>query len=70
MPNLLLDLDCQLEFKKHLYEKIITYMHKTYSNELLKLKNMNWFYIYTSLYMHFCVWFLFGISYKDIEMYD
>jgi hypothetical protein len=32
--NLWLDLD---------FQKIITYIHQIYSNELLKLKNMDWF---------------------------
>jgi hypothetical protein len=41
-------------------------MHQIYNCEVLKLKND--FYLFF-LYMYFCVWFLFGISYKDL-MYD
>jgi hypothetical protein len=40
-------------------------MHQIYSNGLLKLKNMDWFTICAFIYMHFCVWILFGIDYKD-----
>jgi hypothetical protein len=29
---------------------------------------MNWFFVHVFLYIH-CVWFLFGISYKD-SIYD
>jgi hypothetical protein len=67
-PNLWLDFDLQLEYKKKLY-KNITYMHQIYNNTFLNLKNMNWFFLYAFLYMHLGVWFLFGISYKD-SMYD
>ncbi len=66
--NLWLDLDCQLEEKKF-YKKIVTYIHQKYSNGLLKLKNMDWFVVCASIYMHFCVWILFGIYYKD-SIYD
>jgi hypothetical protein len=41
------------------------YMPHIYNNEFLKLKNMDWLSIYVFLYMHFCVWFLFEISYMD-----
>jgi hypothetical protein len=63
MPNLQLDLFFQFEL--YIY---ITYMQQIYNNDFLKLKNMDWFSICASLYMHFFVWFLFGIFYKD--MYD
>jgi hypothetical protein len=56
-------LDC------HLYNKLITYMHQIFSNGFLKLKNMNQIFICVFSYMHFFVWFLFGIFYKD-SMYD
>jgi hypothetical protein len=42
-----------------------TYIHQIYNNGLLKLKNMDWFVVYASIYMHFFVWILFGIYYKD-----
>ncbi len=44
-------------------------MHQIFSNGFLKLKNMNQFFICVFSYMHFFVWFLFGIFYKD-SMYD
>jgi hypothetical protein len=53
--NLSLDLDYQLEKKLHLLKKIVTYIHQIYSNGLLKLKNMDWFIVCASIYMHFCV---------------
>jgi hypothetical protein len=37
-----LDLDCTWIFK-HMYKKIVTYIHQIYSNKLLKLKNMDRF---------------------------
>jgi hypothetical protein len=40
-----------------------------YINGLLKLKNMDRFAICASIYMHFCVWILFGIYYRDL-IYD
>jgi hypothetical protein len=39
-PILWLDLDCQLE-EEDIYKTIATYIHKIYSNGLLKLKNMD-----------------------------
>jgi hypothetical protein len=60
MPNLQLDLFFQFEL--YIY---ITYMQQIYNNDFLKLKNMDWFSICASLYMHFFVWFLFGTSYSD-----
>jgi hypothetical protein len=53
--NLWLDLDCQLEKKRYLFFKIAIYIHQIYSNGLLKLKNMDWFVVCASIYMHFCV---------------
>jgi hypothetical protein len=44
-------------------------MQQICNNELLKLKDMDWLSIHASLYMHFCVWFLFGIVYKN-SIYD
>jgi len=55
--------------RRPLSKIIITHMHQMYSNELLKLKNMDWFAIRVSLYMHFCVWFLSRISYMNLR-YD
>jgi hypothetical protein len=43
-------------------------MHQIYNNGLLKLKTLDWFSSCDFLYMHFCVWFLFGVS-KDL-IYD
>ncbi len=39
------------------------------NNGLLKLKNMAWFAICAFIYMHFFVWILFGIYYRD-SIYD
>jgi len=50
-------------------KQIATYIHKIYSNGLLKLKNMDWFVVYAFIYMHIYVWILFGIYYKD-SIYD
>jgi hypothetical protein len=63
-PNLWLDLDYQFE-EEDIYKKIATYIHQIYSNGFLKLKNMNWFIVCASIHMHFCVWILFGIYYRD-----
>jgi hypothetical protein len=60
MPNLWLDLVFQFEL--YIY---ITYMHQIYNNGVFKLKNMDWFSIYASPYMHFFVWFWFGTFYSD-----
>jgi hypothetical protein len=38
--NLWLHLDFQFE-EEDIYKNIVTYIHKIYSNELLKLKNMD-----------------------------
>jgi hypothetical protein len=35
----------------------------------MKLKNMDWFVLCASIYMHFFVWILFGIYYSD-SIYD
>jgi hypothetical protein len=51
--------------RKHPLKIITTYIHQIYSNGLLKLKNMDWFALYASIYMHFCVWILFGIYNRD-----
>jgi hypothetical protein len=67
-PNLWLDLDCELK-KKTFLKTFATYIHQICSNGLLKLKNMDWFAIYAFIYMHFCVWILFGIYYRD-SIYD
>jgi hypothetical protein len=40
-------------------------MHQIYFNELLKSKNMDWFVVCAFIYIHFYVWILFGIYYKD-----
>ncbi len=63
------DLDCQLEEKDIYKKKFATYIHQIYSNGLLKLKNMDQFAICAFIYMHFCVWILFGIYYGD-SIYD
>ncbi len=55
--------------RKHLLKNLTTYIHQIYSNGLLKLKNMDWFIVYASIYMNFCVWILFGIYYGD-SIYD
>jgi len=55
--------------KKTLIKNIATYIHQIYSNGLLKLKNMDWFIACASIYMHFCVWILFGTYYRD-SIYD
>jgi len=44
-------------------------MLKIYNNGLLKLKNMDWFVVCASIYMHFSVWILFEIYYRD-SIYD
>jgi hypothetical protein len=54
-PNLWLGLDFQLE-KEYIYnKKIATYIHQIYNNGILKLKNMDWFDVCASIYMHFFV---------------
>ncbi len=63
-PNLWLDLDYQLE-EEDIYKKNATYIHQIYNNGLLKLKNMDNFVVGVSIYMHFCLWILFGIYYRD-----
>jgi hypothetical protein len=50
----------QLEEKDIYIKNIATYIHQIYSNGLLKLKNMDWFFICVSIYMHFCVYILLG----------
>jgi hypothetical protein len=55
--------------RRHLLKKIATYIHQIYNNGLLKLKIMEWFVICASIYMHFCVWILFGLYYRD-SIYD
>jgi hypothetical protein len=52
--------------KKYLYKKFITYMHQIYSNEsFFEVHKYGLVSIYASLYMHFYVWFLFWIFYKN-----
>jgi len=60
-PNLWLDLDCQLE-EIYIYKKM-QYIHQIYSNELLKLKNMDWFTVCASIYMqiNLCMNFIWDI---------
>jgi hypothetical protein len=60
-PNLWLDLDCQFE-EIYIYKKM-QYIHQIYSNELLKLKNMDWFTVCASIYMHInlCMNFIWDI---------
>jgi hypothetical protein len=55
--------------KKTSIKEIATYIHQIYSNELLKLKIMDWFVVCASIYMHFFVLISFGISYRD-SIYD
>ncbi len=55
--------------KKTFIKKITAYIHQIYSNGLLKLKYMDWFVICAFIYMHFCVWILFGI-YNNNSIYD
>jgi hypothetical protein len=55
LPNLWLDLECQIEEKDIYKKKIATYIHQIYNNGLLKLKNIDWFTVCASKYMHFCV---------------
>jgi hypothetical protein len=55
--------------KRHLLKKIATYIYQIYSNGLLKLKNIDQFTVCAFIYMHFCVWILFGIYYRD-SIYD
>jgi hypothetical protein len=68
-PNLLLDLDSQLE-EEHTHKKKLQHIcTKICSNGLLKLKNMDWFIVCAFIYMHLCVWILFGIYHRD-SIYD
>jgi hypothetical protein len=55
--------------RKHLEKNVATYIHQIYGNEFFKLKNMDWFIVCASIYMHFCLWILFGIYYRD-SIYD
>jgi len=66
-----LDLNCQQLEEKDLYKKKLQhiYIYTPNSNELLKLKNMDGFTVCAIIYMHFCVWILFGIYYVDL-IYD
>ncbi len=58
-----------LKKKKTSIKNIATYVYQIYSNGLLKLKNMDCFIDCASIYMHFCVWILFGTYYRD-SIYD
>ncbi len=40
-PNMWLDLNFHIEEKRHLLNKIVTYIHQIYSNGFFKLKNMD-----------------------------
>jgi hypothetical protein len=68
LPNLWLDLDCQLK-EENIYFKKLQHRHQIYNNGLLKLKNMDWFVLCASIYMYFCAWILFGIYYR-VSIYD
>jgi hypothetical protein len=62
-------MDFQLEEEEDIYKKMATYICQIYSNVLLKLKNMDWFVVCVFIYIHFLVWILFGIYYRE-SIYD
>jgi len=68
-PKFWLYLYCQLKQKKIYKKNCNIYTPKIYNTWLLKLKNMDWFIVCAFLYMHFCVWILFRIYYRD-SIYD
>jgi hypothetical protein len=66
--NLWLILDCPLEKENIFLKKCNMYTQNIHVG-LLKLKNMDWFVVCAFIYMHFSVWILFGIYYRD-SIYD
>jgi hypothetical protein len=61
-PNFWLDLDFQLE-EKYIYKKNYNIYTPNIYNELLKLKNMEWFVVCAFIYMHafLCLNFIWDI---------
>ncbi len=68
-PNLWLDLDCQLEIE-NIYKRKLQHIYIKYIiMDFLKLKNMDRSIVCAPIYMHFFVWILFEIYYRD-SIYD